>query len=376
MNWTIENGRIHTINDLYQNSLPIADGAIAETASPDAKTFDARGCRVLPGIVDLHGDGFERQLLPRPKVGFPADMALLETDRQMIANGITTAYHGITVSWEPGLRGIDGARTVVAALKDLQPRFACDTRLHLRWETFALDELDEVLSWLDEAPGAIFALNDHTTSTMTGGAQKRKLPTMAARSGLSEADYEALMQSIWDRRDAVPAAIEAATARASEKGATVFAHDEASVEDRTYFRGLGIATSEFPMTEETARNARTAGEHTVLGAPNVIRGGSHNGALNAADAVRDGLCSILASDYYYPAPLHAAFKLAADGVTSFESAWDLISANAADAAGLSDRGRLAPGKRADVIVVDDSQPNAPAVVAVFAGGKKVLDMAA
>ena len=374
MTWSIENGRVLTSNGLVAKSLPIAGNKIATTVSTDAHRIDAEGLVVLPGIVDLHGDGFERQLLPRPKVGFPADMALLETDRQMIANGITTAYHGITVSWEPGLRGIDGARSVVHTLKSLNQRFACDTRLHLRWETFALDELDEVLSWIEGTEGSIFALNDHTTSVMQGGAQKRKVPNMAARSGLSVQDYEALMEKIWDRRENVPTAVEGAAARAKEMGAIVFAHDEASVADREHFRSLGITTSEFPMTEDTARCARDAGEHTVLGAPNVVRGGSHNGMMNAADAVRDGLCSVLASDYYYPAPLYAAFKLVQDGVVPFEDAWALVSTNAAEAAGLSDRGTLEAGKRADVLLVDDSDPASPQVVTVFAGGKKVFDM--
>lgn len=374
MNWTIESGTVLTPNGMEQGTLHISGNTISEAAPSGARPFNASNCYVLPGIIDLHGDGFERQLLPRPKVGFPADMALLETDRQLISNGITTAYHGVTVSWEPGIRGIEGAEKVVDAIQRLSDRFACDTRLHLRWETFALDALDDVLGWVEAAHGPIFALNDHTTSTMTGGAQKRKLPTMAARSGLSETDYEALMQSIWDRRDDVPAAMASAAKRAASVGAILFAHDEASVEDRTFFRGLGIVTSEFPMTAETAQSARNAGEHTVLGSPNVIRGGSHNGMLNAADAVRDGLCSILASDYYYPAPLHAAFKLVADGIVSLPEAWALISQNPADAAGLQDRGQIKPGMRADIIIVDASLTEAPRVIAAFCDGKKVYDV--
>ncbi len=72
--------------------------------------FDATGLLVLPGIVDIHGDAFERQLQPRPGVDFPADIALADTESQLLANGITTAFHGVTLSWEPGLRSLTAWR--------------------------------------------------------------------------------------------------------------------------------------------------------------------------------------------------------------------------------------------------------------------------
>jgi alpha-D-ribose 1-methylphosphonate 5-triphosphate diphosphatase len=149
----------------------------------------------------------------------------------------------------------------------------------------------------------------------------------------------------------------------------ILGHDETSPDERARFRALGAVTSEFPMTLETARSARAAGEDVVLGAPNVMRGGSHNNALDAARAVAEGLCTVLATDYYYPAPLIAAFKLAADGVTDLASAWALVAENPARAAGLPDRGVIAPGRRADLILVDASGP-LPRVVAVFVAGRR------
>ena len=130
-------------------------------------------------------------------------------------------------------------------------------------------------------------------------------------------------------------------------------------------------SSEFPLTLETAAEARAAGEHVILGAPNVVRGGSHNGALDATTAVRDGLCSVLASDYHYPSPLHAAFRLASPDDAGFAKVWHLVSANAAAAAGLSDRGRLEEGKRADLILVDAKDMRHPKVMATFVGGRLV-----
>jgi len=116
----------------------------------NGRALDARGLYVLPGIVDIHGDAFERQLMPRPGVGFPIDVALLDSDRQAVANGITTIFHGVTWSWEPGLRGADNARGMVSAIEALRPALGADTHCHLRYETFNLDAETEVADWLSD----------------------------------------------------------------------------------------------------------------------------------------------------------------------------------------------------------------------------------
>jgi alpha-D-ribose 1-methylphosphonate 5-triphosphate diphosphatase len=134
---------------------------------------------------------------------------------------------------------------------------------------------------------------------------------------------------------------------------------------------MGVDIAEFPVNEATARAAAEAGDAIVFGAPNVVRGGSHIGWTKTADMIAKGLCSILASDYYYPAQLLAAFRLAEDGVLPLAQAWSSISAAPARAAGLSDRGILAEGHRADIILVDDASPLRPRIVAVIAAGRLV-----
>ncbi len=151
----------------------------------------------------------------------------------------------------------------------------------------------------------------------------------------------------------------------------MLSHDDTSPAMRKMFRALGVGIAEFPVNEETAREATEAGDFTVFGAPNVVRGGSHTGWTKAADMIAKGLCSILASDYYYPAQVLAAFRLAADGVVPFPQAWNLISAAPARAAGLSDRGILAAGYRADLILVDDELPLRPRIIAVITAGRLV-----
>ena len=369
--WEIRGGEVLTDNGLAVAPLYVADGLIAAARPARARVFDAAGLLVLPGIVDVHGDGFERQVMPRPHVTFPLDLALQETDRQLVANGITTAFHGLTISWEPGLRCRDNAVAFVAAWQGERARLACDTRLHLRWETFALDAVDLVHEWLMLEPTPILAFNDHTTGTVHKADIARKLGQMAERSGLTPDAYGAMLAGAWQRRDEVPAAIERLAAAARRAGAVMLAHDERSPDDRIRFRALGVLASEFPLSAETALAARAAGEHTILGAPNIVRGGSHTGAMNAAAAVVDGLCTVLATDYFYPAPLRAAFMLVADAGLDLAAAWALVSKNAAEAAGLTDRGEIRPGQRADLIVVAVDAARAPRVVATFVAGALV-----
>ncbi len=148
-------------------------------------------------------------------------------------------------------------------------------------------------------------------------------------------------------------------------------HDNSSPEQRQWFRALGCRVCEFPTNIETAQNAIDGGDQIVFGAPNIVRGKSHMGWVNARDMVARGLCSILASDYFYPAPLVAAFRLAETNVLPLAKAWDLISETPARAMNLEDRGRIAAEMRADLILVDAAIPGRPRVVAVLVAGQIV-----
>ncbi|TIP08930.1 MAG: alpha-D-ribose 1-methylphosphonate 5-triphosphate diphosphatase [Mesorhizobium sp.] len=371
VNWHIQGGRVLTDRGLATTDLSVTGGILSEVQATCASAIDADGLLVLPGIVDIHGDGFERQIMPRPGVRFDTALALKDTDRQLVANGVTTAFHGVTVSWEPGLRSLEAAEHLIVALCDLRDTLGCDTRLHLRWETFALDQMAQVIQWLSLSPRPIIAFNDHTTGSVLNGTIARKIGQMAERSGLSREAYMRLLDEIWSRRAEVVIAIEKLAATARANGNVLLAHDEASPEERMYFRDLGAKASEFPLTLETAKAARQMGEDVILGAPNVVRGGSHNGALNAREAIRAGLCTVLTSDYHYPSPLHAAFRLSSPDASDFPSIWNLVSANPARVAGLDDRGLLVAGRRADLILVDAGDPAHPRVVATMVHGQIV-----
>jgi len=350
-----------------------ADGRIVAVGGENgtAQSIDADGLLVLPGIVDIHGDAFERQMMPRPGVHVATDIALIDSDRQAVANGITTVFHGVTWSWEPGLRGSENARAILGGIESLRSRLAADTRFHLRYETFNLDAEPEVTDWLAARRVDALAFNDHMPTGDTVMKRPDKLGPMAERSGLSREDFLALVARLDRRRDEVPDAIARVAGAANAHRVAMLSHDDASPEQRRWFRALGCRVSEFPMTIETAQEAAAAGDHIVLGAPNVMRGRSHLGWVNASDMIARGLCSVLASDYYYPAPLVAAFRLGEIGVAPIEKAWPLVSGLPASAVGLDDRGRIAPGLRGDIILVDPAMPGRPRVVGVLVAGEVV-----
>lgn len=367
----IAGGRTLLDGNLVETSLQVEDGRIETTGAErhHGIGFDASGLLVLPGIIDLHGDAFERQLMPRPGVDFPVDVALVDSDKQAIANGITTVFHGTTWSWEPGLRGAENARHLLGAIETLRPQLAADTRFHLRQETYNLDAEAEITQWLADGRIDLLAFNDHMD--LTGISKPAKRARMVERSGLTSAEFDLLVAHVLARADAVPASIARLAHAANAAKVPTLSHDDMTPAMRADFRALGVHIAEFPINEETAVAAAAAGDFIVYGAPNVVRGGSHTGWTRASDMIAKGLCSVLASDYYYPAQLLAAFRLVHDGILPLPEAWALISSAPARAAGLDDRGKLAAGRRADLIVVDDSVGLRPRIVAVVAGGRLV-----
>jgi alpha-D-ribose 1-methylphosphonate 5-triphosphate diphosphatase len=370
----IEGGRALLGNSILETSVQIASGKISALGSDHGSSsfgLDARDLLVLPGIVDLHGDAFERQMMPRPGVDFPVDVALIDSDRQAIGNGITTVFHATTWSWEPGLRSGNNATRLLEAIETLRPRLAADTRFHLRHETYNLDAETGIAQWLSGGRIDLFAFNDHMDSTVASLAKPQKRNRMVERTGLSDEAFNSLVERVVCRGDAVPASVARLAKAARDANVRMLSHDDESPAMRKAFRDQGVSIAEFPVNEETAREAAEAGDFIVFGAPNVVRGGSHTGWTKAADMIAKGLCSILASDYYYPAQLLAACRLADDGVLPLAEAWNLISAAPARAAGLADRGVLAEGCRADIILVDDELPLRPRIVAVIAAGRLV-----
>lgn len=390
----IEGASVVLPNMVAQVSVRVENNVIAaiDGLRDGARVIDGRGMILAPAMVDIHGDAFERQLMPRPGVMIPTEAALLETDRQLAANGIATAYHALTLSWEPGLRSVAIGQEVVAALAALAPRLTVENRVQLRWETFCFEALPLIDAALAGPLLPALAFNDHTTMGMlhpSVAMQDRpfdhdpafpvvdmdspgfaaKMESRAKRSGMPVSDFIALMRQMWQRRPEVLAAIAEAGGKAQKAGAPMLSHDDSQPKTRDYYRGHGARISEFPMNLTVTQSARDAGDWIVFGAPNAARGGSHLGSPGAADMVAAGLCDILASDYYYPAMLAAVARLQTDGIGPLPDLWKLVAGNPAAALGLADRGEIAVGRRADLVLLDWPEGQTPVVRHCLVNGR-------
>jgi alpha-D-ribose 1-methylphosphonate 5-triphosphate diphosphatase len=296
----------------------------------------------------------------------------MDTDRQLVSNGITTACHAVTCSWEPGLRSLDSAGQILDAIERCRPRLAVDTLFHLRHETFNLDAEALLSDWIRKGQVAVLAFNDHMEGIIRSKGEKAtKLARTVERTGLTHEAFMEMADAYWARAQEVPGSIVRLAQVAREAGIAVLSHDDRSIDDRQNFRGMGSAVSEFPMAEHVAAEAIAAGEHVVFGAPNVVRGGSHTGCPSAREMVAKGLCTILASDYFYPSLPEAVHCLDRLGILEFAKGWQLVSRNPADALGLSDRGVIAPGKRADLVLARRNEAGL-AVVATMVAGRIVM----
>lgn len=361
----IVGGRVLLPGGLAKADLTLQDGAIAELDGAGAGAMlDARGLLVLPGLVDIHGDAFERQIQPRPGVDFHPEIALADTEAQLLANGITTAFHGVTLSWEPGLRSLDAWNALLAALH--ARGWTCDMRVHLRWEAYNLDALDSALADIAAGRVHLLAFNDHTPSILRKLSDPVEGAKYAGRAGMKMAAFRALAERVAAREPEVAAAQARIAAAARAAGIPMASHDDATVPERAAFRAMGARICEFPMAEAVGESARDSGDWVVMGSPNVVRGRSHLGWASAARLAEAGICTVLSSDYFYPAMARAALILAQRGVLDLPHAWALVSANPAAAAGLADRGRISSGLRGDLVLAESESCR---IVGTIAAGR-------
>ncbi|MGB1208153.1 MAG: alpha-D-ribose 1-methylphosphonate 5-triphosphate diphosphatase, partial [Paracoccaceae bacterium] len=329
--------------------------------------IDMTGARILPGLVDLHGDGFEHHMAPRRGALRTGDAGVIATEAELAANGITTATLAQFFSWEGGMRGPDFAEAVFDAVTRLRPALGTDLRLQLRLETHLLDAYDRALAAVDRYGIDCVVFNDHLQhDRLAEGRQPRRLTGQALKSGRSPKDHLNMMIALHLRGAEVPAAVDAMADALTQRGILMGSHDDQSEAHRTAWAARGAHLCEFPETQIAAQTAKAGGGCVVLGAPNVVRGASHAGNVSARDLVAEGLCDALASDYHYPALRTAAQVLGETGILTPEAAWALISTNPARILGLTDRGALTPGHRADMVIMDRASDR---IVATLAGGQ-------
>lgn len=333
-------------NGLHRDAISIAGGRIATSGG---REIDLSGYRILPGIIDLHGDGFERHMAPRRGAVDSPAAGLAGLDAECAASGITTAVLAQFWSWEGGMRSPEFAQTLAQALHGAETLTAM--HLQLRVETHMIDTLDAMLALVRQADISFVVWNDHLPHKhLAAGKRPPGLTGQALKAGRSPEDHATLLAALHANGARLEAALAPITAELAALGVRMGSHDDNTPADRARFRALGADLCEFPETEAAARAAKDAGEPVIMGAPNVVRGASHSGKVAAEALIAAGLVDALVSDYHYPTLARAALKLVP--AIGWAAAWGLISSGPARVMGWQDRGRIAPDARADLVIMD------------------------
>ncbi|WP_136637345.1 alpha-D-ribose 1-methylphosphonate 5-triphosphate diphosphatase [Pseudooceanicola onchidii] len=350
--------------EMQSRSLSVADGRITRGPLPEV---DLSGYLILPGIIDLHGDAFERHTAPRPSAPFPPEVGLRATDREAASNGITTAWLAQSWSWEGGKRGPDYAVAMMRALADYRPHALTDLRLQIRCETHTVDTADRLLSAIETFGIDYVVFNDHLVEAeQLAAANSDELLFWARSAGRTLAEHKAIIRKAAEQKVQVPRYLCRLADRFDELGVIYGSHDDPDGETRETYSMIGAKICEFPTSRSAAALARAVGDPVLMGAPNMVRGGSQSGNIAAEDLIRMGLCDALVSDYYYPALHLAAFRIADLGILSLPQAWAMISSTPARILRLPDRGHLTPGRRADLVIVNETTR---AIEATLCGGR-------
>jgi len=374
----IKNARIVTRDEAFTGVVRIEDGLITEVARGTSSVPDAvdwQGDYLLPGFVELHTDNLEKHLSPRPGVKWNVEAAFVIHDAQVSAAGITTVFDSLAIGsrTDAGLRSSDIHRTAVGALDRLTADgfTRADHFLHLRCEVGAADVIDlfeefgthrllKLASVMDHTPGQR-QWQDAAKWRQYQERNGKWTDEKTAATLVELADLQARFADV-HRRGIVE--------RCRALGVSVASHDDTLVEHVEEAVRDGVAISEFPTTLAAARAAHEHRLATVMGAPNVVRGGSHSGNVSALELAQEGLLDILSSDYVPSSLMMAAFQLERDAGWSLPQAIATVSSTPARAVGLDDRGAIEVGLRADIVRVGMSG-GLPVPRATYVRGERV-----
>ena len=357
MGLTIANARIVTPDDIVHGTAEIEDGrfaAIGDGVARSREVLDFEGDYLLPGLVELHTDNLERHFTPRPGVVWPAEAAVLAHDSQLAAAGITTAFDAVRVGGGDKARPkhLSGMADVVKAATRWGVLRA-EHFLHIRCEVSSPD-LTELFSPLADDPLVrLVSLMDHTPGQRQFVDLDKHRQYYQGRYGLNDSEMDDYVEAKLRLQQEFSGRHRSMVVEALEgRNVTLASHDDATADHIDEAVRDGISIAEFPTSLEAAEAARRCGLTVLMGAPNLVLGGSHSGNVSAFKLASSGLLDVLSSDYVPSSTLQGVFMLR-DGIPdmTLPRAVALASANPAHAVGLDDRGEVAAGKRADFIRV-------------------------
>ena len=355
----------------------LRDGVIADIGSGTTSVpgaIDCNGDYLAPGLVELHTDNLERHIQPRPKVDWPHDAAILAHDAELAGVGITTVFDALRIGANPSLRGETKvyARELASEILAMRAKGALRIShfLHIRSEVCSQTLLEEMERFGPEDRVGLVSLMDHTP----GQRQFRDIGKLKeyymGKGAMSEREFEEYVGQLTTMRAEIGDSHEAATvAFAKRCGARLASHDDTTFDQVGVSAGHGVTLAEFPTTLEAAQACRDHGIAVMMGAPNLVRGGSHSGNVAAQELAEAGLLDIISSDYVPAALLYSALKLARLW-GDLPRAIATVSSAPAQATGLTDRGQIAIGLRADLLRFAETG-SAPRVSGVWSQGQRV-----
>jgi alpha-D-ribose 1-methylphosphonate 5-triphosphate diphosphatase len=357
-------------------SIRVENGEIAEIRSePMANAaVDGDGRLLMPGFVDLHGDMIEREIAPRPNAQMPIDFGIHELDKKLAAAGVTTAYAAVSFATESvygHVRSLETTSAVIEGINRLAGTLLVDHRVHARYEITNIGAASTLERLLEAGEIDMVSLTDHTPGQGQYNNIAAYIASISERRAISEDMAAEIVQKRIAMRDnpEIGAKLKEIVALTRKQGLSLASHDDDSAQKVAEMFDLGVTISEFPVTLPAAEEARRRGLWTLMGAPNALRGQSMSGNLSALDAARAGLLTVIAADYHPAAFVPGIFKLAEVMQGGLPAAVAMATSNAARAAGLTDRGAIAIGQRADLVVVEEGDVHR--IRATFRSGRFV-----
>ena len=365
-------------------SMAVEDGVICEigykTDTKKSKVVDVKGRYLLPGIIDIHSDMIENLLQPRSTAVMDYQTGLDEAEKQLAACGITTIYHSVSMyrdgSWDDReIRSAGSVEKLAKLIKEQADKpHLINSKYHLRYELDNLECYDKVIELIEKGYVDLLSIMDHRP----GQGQYRDLSIYRRHlpqegKNLSDEEFEELVRKEQTKPMVEGDKLIKLVKTAKKSGVSVSSHDDDTQECIERNVSLGVTVSEFPITLEVAREANARGLLTLLGAPNILLGGSHSGNLSAQKAIECGCGDILCSDYYPQSLLRAVFYLVKNNVLSMSEACRLVSLNPAKAVGIDGiTGSISEGRSADILIVENDNEFSPRLLQVWVSGKRVL----
>ncbi|MBU9856296.1 alpha-D-ribose 1-methylphosphonate 5-triphosphate diphosphatase [Rahnella bonaserana] len=355
----INNVKLVLDDQVVEGSLEMQNGVIsafADSRSQLPQALDAQGGWLLPGFIELHTDNLDKFFTPRPKVDWPAHSAMSSHDALMVASGITTVLDAVAVGdVRDGGHRLDNLQKMIDAIVNSQNAGLnrAEHRLHLRCELPHETTLPLFEKLMDTSVLSLVSLMDHSPGQRQFATPQKYREYYQGKYHMNDEQMDDFQQEqiALSRRWAQPNR-EAIAAHCRERNISLASHDDATAAHVEESLALGSVIAEFPTTEEAARASHNSGLQVLMGAPNIVRGGSHSGNVAAHHLASLGLLDILSSDYYPASLLDAVFRIANDESNAFSlpQAVKLVTRNPANALGLKDRGEIAEGKRADLVL--------------------------